>query len=169
MKKTLTWLAMAGLFACSNPTAPRSEQEEPIPAPADTVYVNIENQDYTFSLGLVGVKYDNGWAVQAGGAIFNESREDIIGLRPVLRLYESKTDRESNSYLTSNWGRLGRTINVANGYVLSDITDTLKVDGVLNHLTTSDTLTTKNKIFWRFGFKRNNLSKSMQYTDGQFQ
>ena len=159
MKKTLLTIAMAGLFACSNPTAPASIPQ----VPADTVYVKPDtvyvNEDYSFSLDFrLNFINNNTWQVTAKGRIYNDGVEEIVELKPHLRLYKTVRDLEADKWTTSNYGNLGDRLEFTkDGYILHGITDTIPVDGWKIHLTKSDTL--PNDVgYWRYRFFKEDSS-----------
>ncbi len=167
MKKSLTGLALLTLLSCETPTYPVPEESD---IKTDTVYVNadttyINPQDNSFTLNISAITYEDyvSWGLTTFGKVFNECYNDIQ-LRPNLRLYKGSENLENNVWLSDTYGHLGGEPDY-NSSILSDSTDTLPAFGSLYHLTFSDTLDwDESDIYYRFKFKQNSLSKSMNKT-----
>ncbi len=149
----------------TTPTTPTPDT----PTVPDTT---IQRENYSFTIKFLIKDYSSdGWAVEAIGRLYNDGNEDIIGLKPRLRLYPSLEDAEQDNWIYSHYGELSDSIrSTPLGYFSVDKTDTIPVGGFKYHLTKSDTLDSGFRAHYRFGFEYQSdflPKKTNKYLEGK--
>ena len=157
MKKEIMVGLTALIMSCSEPTEPIIQY---IDIPGDTVYTTIidtvnqsDNYSFTFYISSESLGADY-WRAIARGTIWNEGEQDIIGLKPHLKLYDSINNLDSNNYFLDVYGEIGELKWIGTLRTVNNATDTLEVDSSLYHLVQTDISTSIPFVYYRFEFAR---------------
>lgn len=153
MKKAILTGLAALVISCGD------KATEPIfievPSPPDTIYVNQQEEEekysFTFFISSESLGSDY-WRAIARGDIWNEGNEDIIGLKPHLKLYDSQENLDDDNYFLDVYGDMGDLKYVGTTRTVVNKTDTLKVDESLYHLAQADISTSVQAAWYRFEF-----------------
>ena len=139
----------------------------------------VEEQDYSFTFTIrtsyfTQVKGRVNRIIESRGEVFNEGVNDLY-LKPHIKFYASKEDKDLNNYFYETTGYLGSDLGFKksdlNGipityFALTDTIDTLMAGESLHHLITTDTLHQKGLLYWRFKFVNElGVGKSMVNKD----